>query len=386
MARPSGSVMTRYRDHRPLVALLLAVAGLATVFAALLLGSSAARAAGADPAGSTTLGRKELVRVVSTQTVQSREKFARIDTGAERSSIDTGLAKELGLDLAHAERLKVTSSLGEEERPVVGVTLQIGSRTIPTKVTVTDRQQLSSQVLVGRHDLDGFLVDVARTHLTTPGSAGRPSALSLFFSAGPLPPSQGALLAGLAMGATLVVALRQVVGVHTFGTFAPVLLALTYVTTGLPMGLLVTVVVCSLAVLVEPLIRRLRLPRVARLAVLIGTVTVVISANQALFGSDGGTLVGAAFPVVVLAAILERFWECREEDGLRSALLGWLLTVSVAVGVSLVLVLPAVRATSETYPLELAAVLTVVCVLVGRYRGLRASELLRFRAAAAGSA
>jgi hypothetical protein len=27
-------------------------------------------------------------------------------------------------------------------------------------------------------------------------------------------------------------------------------------------------------------------------------------------------------------------------------------------------------------------VLTVVCVLVGRYRGLRASELLRFRAAA----
>ena len=57
MAGASSAMMTRYREHRPLVVLLLAVTGLATVFAALLLGSSAARAAGADPAGSMTLGR-----------------------------------------------------------------------------------------------------------------------------------------------------------------------------------------------------------------------------------------------------------------------------------------------------------------------------------------
>jgi len=368
----------------PVGGLVAALLGVAAVFAALILGASSAAAAGTGPDGPTTLGRKELVRVVAPQAGKSHEGFARIDTGAARSSIDTKLAKELGLDLANAEKLTVTSSLGTETRPVVRVRLQIDGRSIPTRVTVNDRSDLTSPILVGRHDLDGFVVDVSKTHLTTPGADRPPSALALLVTSGPLPPSQGALLAGLALGATLVVAMRQMVGVHTFGTFAPVLLALTYVSTGLPLGLLVTVVVCGLAVAIEPLIRRLRLPRVARLAVLIGAVTMVIAGNEALFGSDDSSVIGAAFPVVVLAALIERFWECREEDGLSSALFGSVITIAVAVGVSLVLVLPGVRAASETHPLELGAILTGVCILIGRYKGLRVSELVRFRSAVLG--
>jgi hypothetical protein len=366
-----------------LVAVLLAVVA---VFAALMLGAGSAQAAGTAPQGPSTLGRKELVRVVAPGDGASKQGFARIDTGAARSSIDTDLARELGLDLAGAEKLTVKSSLGVDTRPVVRLTLQIDGRSIPTKVTVNDRSDLSSQILVGRHDLDGFVVDVSQTHLTTPGGARPPSALSALLTSGPLPPSQGALLAGLALGATLVVAMRQLVGVQTFGTFAPVLLALTYVSTGLPVGLLVTVVVCALAVAVEPLIHRLRLPRVARLAVLIGAVTVVMAGNEAVFGTSDNSVLGAAFPVVVLAALIERFWECREEDGLSAALTGWLVTIGVAVGISLLLVLPAVRTAIETHPLELGTALTGVCILVGRYRGLRVSELVRFRTAMAGRA
>jgi hypothetical protein len=385
--RVGGRVRRRAPDVRgPVCGLVAAVLGVIAVLAALMLGASSAQAAGTTADGPSTLGRKELVRVVAPTTKTSQQEFARIDTGAARSSIDIGMARKLGLDLAHAEKLTVTSSLGTETRPVVRVTLQIDGRSIPTRVTVNDRSDLTSPILVGRHDLDGFVVDVSRTHLTTPGADRPPSALALLLTSGPLPPSQGALLAGLALGATLVVAMRQLVGVHTFGTFAPVLLALTYVLTGLPVGLLVTVVVCGLAVAVEPVIRRLRLPRVARLAVLIGAVTMVIAGNEALFGSDDSTVVGAAFPVVVLAALVERFWECREEDGLPSAMLGSAVTIAVAVAVSLVLVLPGVRAVSETHPLAIAAVLTGVCVLVGRYKGLRVSELVRFRTAVLGSA
>jgi hypothetical protein len=370
----------------PVSTLGMALLALVAVFAAVVLGASSAAASGSRADATSTLGRKELVRVTSPQTGKSQEGFARIDTGAARSSIDTELAQQLGIDLKGAEQLTVTSSLGTERRPVVRVTLHVGGRSIPTKVTVNDRSDLSSRILVGRHDLDGFVVDVSKTHLTTPGADTPPSALALLLTSGPLPPSQGALLAGLALGATLVVAMRQLVGVNTFGTFAPVLLALTYVSTGLPVGILVTVVVCGLAVMVEPVIRRLRLPRVARLAVLIGAVTMVIAGNEALFGSSDSTVIGAAFPVVVLAALIERFWECREEDGLRSALVGWVVTVAVAIAVGLVLVLPGVRAVSEAHPLELGAMLTGLCILVGRYRGLRVSELVRFRTAVVGSA
>jgi hypothetical protein len=371
----------------PIWRLAAGVLSLLAVCAALVLGASSAQAAEKGSQAPSTLGRKELVRVVAPDSGTSEEEFARIDTGAARSSIDTELAKKLGLDLAGAEKITVKSSLGVERRPLVRVTLQIDGRSIPTRVTVNDRSELTSPILVGRHDLDGgFVVDVARTHLTTPGANRPPSALSLLLTSGPLPPSQGGLLAGLALGATLVVAMRQIVGVHTFGTFAPVLLALTYVSIGLPVGLLVTAVVCGLAVAVEPLIHRLRLPRVARLAVLIGAVTMVIAGNEAFFGADDASVIGAAFPVVVLAALIERFWECREEDGLRAALTGWLVTITVAVGVSLMLVLPIVRTAVETRPLEVAAVLTGLCILVGRYRGLRVSELVRFRTAVAGNA
>lgn len=383
-----------------------AVAAVLVVLVTVLAGASAAQAHDEDTDGMTTLGRKELVRVVAPATgtndtkgdrkgdgkgerrsgPRSVEEFARIDTGAARSSIDTDLAQELGLDLDDAETIEVKSSLGKERRPLVRVTLQIDGRSIPTRVTVNDRSDLSSKVLIGRHDLDdGFLVDVSRTHLTQPGGEGAPSATSLLLTSDPLPPSPSGLLAGLALGATLVVAMRQLVGVHTFGTFAPVLLALAYVASGLTLGLLLTVVVCGLAVAVEPLIRRLRLPRVSRLAVLIGAVTMVLAGNEALLGSQDTSVVGAAFPVVVLAALVERFWECREEDGLSSALTGWVTTVAVAVLVSLLLVVPAVRTASETHPLVLAAALTATCILVGRYRGLRLSELVRFRAAAAAS-
>src|SRR3954453_6687308 len=367
----------------PVSTLGMALLALVAVSAAGVRGARSAAASGSRADATSTLGRKELVRVTSSQSGKSQEGFARIDTGAARSSIDTELAQQLGIDLKGAEQLTVTSSLGTERRPVVRVTLHVGGRSIPTKVTVNDRSDLSSRILVGRHDLDGFVVDVSKTHLTTPGADTPPSALAMLLTSGPLPPSQGALLAGLALGATLVVAMRQLVGVHTFGTFAPVLLALTYVSTGLPVGLLVTVVVCERAVAVEPLIHRLRLPRVARLAVLIGAVTMVMAGNEALFGADDNSVVGAAFPVVVLAALIERFWECREEDGLSAALTGWLVTIAVAVAVSLVLVLPGVRAASETHPLQLGAILTGLCILVGRYRGLRVSEFMRFRAAVA---
>jgi len=135
---------------------------------ALLLGSSSAGADERAPERVSVLGRKERVRVVAPDTGKSGEELARIDTGAVRSSIDTDLARELGLDLDDAEKVTVTSSLGREERPLVSVTLQIGDRSIRTRVTVTDRSHLSTPVLIGRHDLDGFLVDVTKTHLTRP--------------------------------------------------------------------------------------------------------------------------------------------------------------------------------------------------------------------------
>ncbi|MFZ3301259.1 MAG: sugar-transfer associated ATP-grasp domain-containing protein [Microgenomates group bacterium] len=86
--------------------------------------------------------------------------LAKIDTGAWSSSIDIGLARKLGLlrkNKIISTRRKL-SSLGEEERPVISLILKLAGKKMETKVTVADRKLLRYSILIGRTDLQGFLV------------------------------------------------------------------------------------------------------------------------------------------------------------------------------------------------------------------------------------
>jgi alpha-L-glutamate ligase-like protein len=87
---------------------------------------------------------------------------ARVDTGAVRSSIDEELAGRLGLleedNILWRRRYAYRSASGKQSRPVIGLSFRLGGRKIATTASVANRKRLTTPLLIGRNDLQGFLV------------------------------------------------------------------------------------------------------------------------------------------------------------------------------------------------------------------------------------
>ncbi len=90
------------------------------------------------------------------------EVMAKVDTGAWRSSIDKTFAEENGLlnkdNILWTKVFK--SSLGSEERPVINVTFYLAGTRISTIASVANRSGLKKIFIIGRRDLQGFMIKV----------------------------------------------------------------------------------------------------------------------------------------------------------------------------------------------------------------------------------
>lgn len=198
--------------------------------------------------------------------------------------------------------------------------------------------------------------------------------------------TQSALRALLVMPlAVLVVALfRNVVGVTTYGTFMPLLIAFALRSFPLSQGLALVAFVLSLGVATRLLLERLRLLMVPRLALLLCVVVLSVTA-LAVIGDELGArelFAGILFPIVILTMLVERFTIAIAEEGLREALVpaGW--SVLVATTCYPVLRSGLLEHLTFTYP-ELVVVAMGVLVWIGGYTGYRVSDLIRFRSLAA---
>lgn len=112
---------------------------------------------------------KSVVRLVEKITVRGpggEERVrAKIDTGADRTTVDKVLAEQLKLGPALSRITIRASAAGQRvERPVVNATIIIAGKTYELKVGIADRSQMRYRVIIGRDILRSgdFLIDPSR--------------------------------------------------------------------------------------------------------------------------------------------------------------------------------------------------------------------------------
>lgn len=190
------------------------------------------------------------------------------------------------------------------------------------------------------------------------------------------------LLLVMPLGACVVVFVRSVLGWKTFGLFTPMLLALAYLQSGPIAGPVVSTTAILIGMLAVPFLKRLNLSRVGFLGTLIA---IVVSALGAMALEFNQPALVSAFPVVVTALIVERWWNAYEADGPKKAVRMTIATLGVAIAIQLLVAAPPVVRLASQFPLALPLASIALMIVLGRYQGLRLSELSRFRAAAQGA-
>ncbi len=122
-----------------------------------------------DFSGRTVLGVEEEVTLHDSQDGQ-HVVLAKVDTGAYRTTIDQRLAKKLGLHKPVIHHRDVRGALGQQTRPVVAIQLSVRDHLVSTEVFLADRRHMKYDMILGRRDLKGFLVNPSKMKATTPSA------------------------------------------------------------------------------------------------------------------------------------------------------------------------------------------------------------------------
>ncbi len=122
------------------------------------------------------------------------------------------------------------------------------------------------------------------------------------------------------LAATVIAAMKNVLGIRTIGSFAPVIVALAFLATGLPIGLGLFLGVLGVVLLTRASLHRERIVEPHRVAILITMVSVAITlvALLGLLGDLHVLFFAVLFPILITAWLAERYVEQVTRVGWRN--------------------------------------------------------------------
>ena len=183
------------------------------------------------------------------------------------------------------------------------------------------------------------------------------------------------------IGVLVILVLRNLIGIQTLGTFTPVLIALAFRETQLGFGIVLFTVITALGLSLRSYLEHLKLQMLPRLSVVLTFVVVLIAAISLFshkLGLERGLSV-ALFPMVILTMTIERLsitWEERGGGHAMKVAIGTLFAASLA---HIIMSVPELIYFVFTFP-AILLILVGFMLAMGRYRGYRLTELVRFKA------
>lgn len=182
------------------------------------------------------------------------------------------------------------------------------------------------------------------------------------------------------LGALVLAVARNFLGIPTLGIFTPILLTLFFKETSFGFGLLFFGVVVAIGIVERYILDKFYLLAVPRLSIIL-TLVIVFMIGYTLFTVDGGFFSQkhlAFFPIVIVATNIERLSIMLAEEGLVNTSKSLIGTISISILVYLLFSIPSLEILMFTNPELLFSVIGIL-ILIGKYKGYRVSEFLRFR-------
>ena len=184
----------------------------------------------------------------------------------------------------------------------------------------------------------------------------------------------------LPIAALMVCLFRNMIGVNSFGTFAPALVGLAFRDLASLPGIVVFLGIVLVGWGMRRVLVHFHLLQVPRTAVMLSLVVILLIAAvvAANFKDMEATKYIPLFPIVILTGMIERFWTLEVEDGTTSSFKTLLGTMFISTTIAVVLSSKGLVGHMFRFP-ETLGIIMAIQLLIGRYTGYRLSELFRFR-------
>ncbi|MGI6278553.1 MAG: 7TM domain-containing protein [Patescibacteria group bacterium] len=196
-----------------------------------------------------------------------------------------------------------------------------------------------------------------------------------------IPPNTVVLVFLLPLVATLITIVRYVFGISGFGIFTPVMISVAFIATGLTQGLVLFLIIVTIAILARTLLRKVRVHFLPRMSLLLWFVCLGVFALLYLGPQLGFDDVAdiSIFPILIVVLLAENFIEVLIGKNSAEALKMTGQTLIVAIFGFWFLNWRPLQGFVLLNPELVFLTLLIINLIIGRYSGLRWLEYRRFR-------